>query len=138
MEEITFTLTNEKPFKVFKLANPDSVINIFQVFINLLMDKPHTEWSSLVTQWDLYLEFSNSKHGKIDKTIEFLHFISTHHAIPVIEICGMHVPEKHINNKPGDDFYSDITIELKSHKGKLPDHIRADVSCMISPGVSEA
>jgi hypothetical protein len=138
MEEFSFTLTHDKPFRVFKLANPDSVINIFQVYINLLMDKPHTEWSTLVTQWDLYLEFSNPVQGKIGKPVDFLHFLSTHHAIPVIEICGMYVPEKNIDNKNADDYCSDIRIELKSHKGVLPGNISAEVSCMISPGVTEA
>jgi hypothetical protein len=49
----------------------------------------------------------------------------------------MVVPREHAGNKSSAVVFSDLRIELKSHKGKLPDNLTAEVKCMISEGVVE-
>ena len=44
MQEHSFTLTSAVPFQVFSLEHAEAVIDIYQIFINVLMDKPRTEW----------------------------------------------------------------------------------------------
>jgi hypothetical protein len=137
MKETSFFLTTDKPYKEFKLENPDSVIDIVQVFINKLMDQPRGEWSRLLSDLDLYFEFTSSKQGAITEPVDLIKFFSTHHSLPVIEICGMIVPEQHAANKSSQVSFSDMRIELKSHKGTLPENLIAEVKCMISEGVVE-
>ncbi len=137
MKEFSFVLTTDKPYKEFKLENADSVIDIVQVFVNKLMDQPRSEWSRLLSELDLYVEFTNSKQGEISEPVNLIRYFSTHHAVPVIEICGMIVPEQHAGNKSSGVVFSDMRIELKSHQGKLPENLTAEVKCMISKGVIE-
>ena len=137
MKEISFFLTTARPYKEFKLEKPDSVIDIVQVFVNKLMDQPREEWSRFLAELDLYVEFTSTKQGKISEPIDLIKYFSTHHAVPVIEICGMIVPEQHAGHKSSGVVFPDIRIELKSHKGKLPVNLSAEVKCMISDGVVE-
>lgn len=137
MKETSFFLTAAKPYKEFRLENPDSVVDIVQVFVNKLMDQPREEWSRLLSELDLYIEFTSTKHGIISEPIDLIKYFSTHHAVPVIEICGMIVPEQHAGHKSSGVVFTEMRIELKSHKGKLPDNLSAEVKCMISDGVVE-
>ncbi|MBN1602007.1 MAG: hypothetical protein JW915_10380 [Chitinispirillaceae bacterium] len=137
MKEFSFVLTTDKPYKEFKLENPDSVIDIVQVFVNKLMDQPREEWSRLLSELDLYFEFTSSKQGTITEPVDLIKYFSTHHAVPVIEICGMIVPEQHASKKSSVIVFPDLRIELKSHRGKLPENLAAEVKCMISEGAVE-
>lgn len=137
MKEFSFILTTDKPYKEFKLENPDSVVDIVQVFVNKLMDQPREEWSRLLSELDLYLEFTSSKQGIICEPINLIKYFSTHHSLPVIEICGMIVPEQHASKKSSGVVFPDLRIELKSRRGKLPENLAAEVKCMISDGVYE-
>ncbi len=137
MKEFSFILTTHKPYKEFKLENPDSVVDIVQVFVNKLMDQPREEWSRLLSELDLYFEFTSSRQGEISEPVNLIKYFSTHHAVPVIEICGMIVPEQHASKKSSRVVFPDMRIELKSHQGKLPENLAAEVKCMISEGVVE-
>ncbi len=137
MKECSFFLTTAKPYKEFKLNNPDSVIDIVQVFVNKLMDQPREEWSRLLSELDLYFEFTSTKQGVISEPLELIKYFSTHHSIPVIEMCGMIVPEQHAGHKSSGIVFPDMRIEVKSHRGELPDNLSAEVKCMISDGVVE-
>lgn len=137
MKEFSFILTADKPYKEFKLEKPDSVVDIVQVFVNKLMDQPREEWSRLLSELDLYFEFTSSQQGEISEPVNLIRYFSTHHAVPVIEICGMIVPEQHASKKSSRVVFSDMRIELKSHRGKLPNNLATEVKCMISEGVVE-
>jgi hypothetical protein len=137
MQEHSFTLTQTVPFKVFSLEHADSVMDIYQIFINVLMDKPRTEWPVALSDMGLFLEFTNADHKIVDETVDLTKYLSTHQSIPVIEICGLHVPKKHSADSSASGHLPEIRIEIKSHKGRLPDHFRAEIKCMISKGVVE-
>lgn len=137
MKECSFFLTTDKPYKELKLEKPDSVIDIVQVFVNKLMDQPREEWSRLLSELDLYFEFTSTKQGVISEPLDLIKHLSTHHSVPVIEICGMIVPEQHAGHKSSGIVFPDMRIEVKSHRGELPDNLSAEVKCMISDGVVE-
>lgn len=130
MQENSFTLTRSNPFKVFALKDAHSVIDIYQVFINVLMDKPRTEWQIGMSELDLFLEFSDPVNQVVDEQVDLSKYLSTHQSVPVLEICGLQVPKNHQTG-------ADIKIEMKSHKRILPENLRAEIKCMISEGVSE-
>lgn len=130
MQEHSFTLTRSKPFKVFALKDAHSVIDIYQVFINVLMDKNRMEWSGYLSELDLFLEFSDPNSHVADEQVDLSKYLSMHQSVPVIEICGMQISKKHQTGK-------DVKIEMKSHKGVLPEDFRAEIKCMISEGIAE-
>lgn len=130
MQAYSFTLTRSNPFKVFALKDAHSVIDIYQIFINILMDKNRMEWSGYLSELDLFLEFSDASNNVVDEQVELSKYLSTHQSVPVIEICGLQIPKK---QRTG----TDIKIEIKSHKGMLPEDFRAEIKCMISEGISE-
>ncbi len=137
MQEHSFTLTKAVPYKVFSLEHAEAVIDIYQIFINLLMDKPRTEWPVVLSDLGFVLEFSDVDHKIVDEPVDLTKYLSTHQSIPVIEICGLHVPKKNAVDASESVHIPKIRIEIKSRKGALPESFRAEIKCMISKGVAE-
>lgn len=130
MQEHSFTLTRSNPFKVYALKDAQSVMDIYQIFINVLMDKPRAEWQVYMSDLDLFLEFSDSDNKIVNEQVDLSKYLSTHQSVPVIEICGLQIPKKPHSGTA-------IKIEIKSHKGMLPDGFQAEIKCMISKGITE-
>lgn len=130
MQEYSFTLTRSDSFKVFALKDAHSVIDIYQIFINVLMDKDRLEWSKYLSEVDLFLEFSDPNKKIVYEQVDLSKYLSSHQSVPVLEICGLQVPKNHQTG-------ADIKIEMKSHKGILPENLRAEIKCMISEGITE-